>query len=334
MLIEILSKTSGLPETKLLSLSLTASRRYKVYTIPKRTGGDRLIEHPSRELKAIQRWIAQALFARFPVHEAATAYRKGMGIRENAERHRQTKFTNRYDFSDFFPSFSQERVLQYVSEQSKNLGIDLTQRDLDFVGNIVCRHNKLTIGAPSSPIITNAMMFEFDRRMHEACQSRGLVFTRYADDIFVSSFEPKRLAELEALIVKSKCNIPYLRLRLNRQKTAYLSKKYSRKVTGVVITPQHTLSIGRERKREIKALVHQWIRGEIEREKLTYLKGLFAFAIDIEPQFEARLVEKYGKARIQLLRSAEFDFSGRAHLTRIIRNYSGAPSVESVFSFL
>jgi len=308
MLIELLSKTSNIEESKLLSLSLTASRRYKVYTIPKRTGGERLIEHPSRELKAIQRWIMQALFARFPVHEAATAYRKGTGIRENAERHRQSKFTNRYDFSSFFPSFSQAHVVKYLSEVSKNLGIELTQRDLDFVGNIVCRHGRLTIGAPSSPAITNAMMFEFDRRMHEACQSRGLVFTRYADDIFVSSSEPRKLEGLEALIVKSKRNIPYLKLRLNHQKTAYLSKKYSRKVTGVVITPQHSLSIGRERKREIKALIHQWIMGQIEREKFSYLKGLFAFAIDVEPQFEERLVEKYGKAQIQLLRSADFDF--------------------------
>lgn len=308
MLFDLLSKTSSIPESKLLSLSLTASRRYKVYTIPKRTGGDRLIEHPSRELKAIQRWIVQALFARFPVHEAATAYRKGTGIKANAERHRQTKFTNRYDFSNFFPSFSQGRVVHYVSEQSKSLGIELTQRDLDFVGNVVCRNGRLTIGAPSSPAITNAMMFEFDRRMHEACQSRGLVFTRYADDIFVSSFEPGKLEGLEALIMKSKRDIPYLRLRLNHQKTAYLSKKYSRKVTGVVITPQHTLSIGRERKREVKALIHQWIKGDIEIEKFFYLKGLFAFAIDVEPQFEARLMEKYGKAQIQLLRSADFDF--------------------------
>lgn len=308
MLIELLSKTSTIPETKLLSLSLTASRRYKVYTIPKRTGGERLIEHPSRELKAIQRWIAQALFARFPVHEAATAYRKGTGIRENAERHRQTKFTNRYDFSSFFPSFSQDRVLHYVSEQSKNLGIDLTQRDLDFVGNIVCRHGRLTIGAPSSPTITNAMMFDFDRRMYEACQNRGLIFTRYADDIFVSSFEPGKLNGLESLIVQSKRGIPHLRLKLNHQKTAYLSKKYSRKVTGVVITPQHTLSIGRDRKREVKALIHQWIKGDIESERFYYLKGLFAFAIDIEPEFEARLAEKYGSNTIKLLRSVDHDF--------------------------
>lgn len=308
MLIELLSKTTSIPETKLLSLSLTASRRYKVYTIPKRTGGNRLIEHPSQELKAIQRWIVQALFARFPVHEAATAYRKGGGIRVNAERHRQTKFTNRYDFSSFFPSFSQGRVLQFVSEQSKSLGIELSPRDLNFVGDIVCRNGRLTIGAPSSPAITNSMMFEFDRRLHEMCQSRGLVLTRYADDIFISSYEPGKLEGLEKLIVQSKRGIPYLNLRLNHQKTANLSKKYRRTITGVIITPQHSLSIGRERKKEIKSLVHRWIKGDIDDSTFYYLKGLFSFAIDIEPEFEKRLIEKYGKVRIELLRSADPDF--------------------------
>lgn len=308
MLIELLCKTSGVPESKLLSLSATASRRYKVYTIPKRTGGERLIEHPSRELKAIQRWIVRALFVRFPVHEAATAYRKGTGIRENAERHRQTKFTNRYDFSNFFPSFSQDRILHYLSQQSKSLEEGLTPRDLEFVVNVVCRNGRLTIGAPSSPAITNAMMFEFDRRMHQVCDDRGLVYTRYADDIFISSFEQGKLEGLEKIILESKSNIPYLRLNLNNQKTAYLSKKYSRKVTGIVVTPQHTLSIGRDRKKEIKALIHQWSKGEIDEERFYYLKGLFAFAKDIEPEIEVRLMNKYGRPLIDLLKTVDFDF--------------------------
>jgi hypothetical protein len=308
MLIELLSRTAKIPEAKLVSLSESASRRYKVYTIPKRTGGERVIEHPSRELKAIQRWIVRALISRFPLHESATAYRKGTGIRENAERHRRTKFTNRYDFASFFPSFSQTRVVEYIGQQAKAVGIDLSERDLEFIGNIVCRNGRLTIGAPSSPAITNAMMFEFDRRMHEECHATGVIYTRYADDIFVSSFEPGQLDGIEKVIVKSKRGIPHLRLRLNHKKTAYLSKKYRRVITGVVITPQHTLSIGRERKREVKALIHQWIKGDMDPTSFYYMRGLFSFAIDIEPEFEKRLSEKYGTARIGQLRSADHDF--------------------------
>lgn len=308
MLIELLSRTSNIPRSKLISLSESASRRYKVYTIPKRTGGERTIEHPSRELKAIQRWIVQVLFSRFPVHEAATAYRKGTGIRVNAERHRLTLYTNRFDFSNFFPSFSKSRVLHFVSGHAERLGIDLSAEDLEFVGNIVCRNGKLTIGAPSSPAITNSMMFEFDKQLDKECRRRNLIFTRYADDIFVSAFTPNQLDKIGPVITECKRNIPYLRLRLNHQKTAYLSKKYRRTITGVVITPQHSLSIGRHRKREIKSLIHDWIKDDIDATKLLYLKGLFAFAIDIEPDFETRLERKYGPERIRALKSSEDRF--------------------------
>lgn len=303
MLVELLSRMSGISEAKLIGFSETASKRYKVYTIPKRTGGARLIEHPSRELKAIQRWLIRAFFARLPVHEVATAYKKGSGIRDNAEHHRYTRYTNRYDFKDFFPSFEASLVMLFVREQAKALGIDLTERDLNFIVNIVCRHGRLTIGAPSSPAITNAMMYNFDDLMHKECLRRGLVFTRYADDIFVSSDRPDRLQDVAKLIAKCKRGIPHLKLRLNRSKTAYLSKKYKRAVAGVIITPQYNLSIGRDRKREIKSLIHKWIIGELDVERVSYLRGLFAFAIDIEPDFEQRLVNKYGAEEISRLRN-------------------------------
>lgn len=309
MIIELLAKTSKVDEKKLLSLAANASARYKVYHVPKRNGGTRQIAHPSRELKAIQRWLVRVFFARLPVHEAATAYRKGAGIRANAERHRQTKFTNRYDFKNFFPSFTQEQVVVFVAEQAKNLGMDLSDADLEFIGNIVCRHGRLTIGAPSSPAVTNAMMYEFDRRLHDACVKRGLVVTRYADDVFVSAFEPCQLDRVGSLIAKCKRGIPHLELRLNHQKTTYLSKKFHRSIAGVIVTPQHTLSIGRERKREIKSLIHRWAKGELDPPKIAYLQGLFAFAIDIEPDFEKRLKEKYGADTISNLRIAKCEDS-------------------------
>jgi hypothetical protein len=298
MLINQIARTTQLEEEKLLYWSVSASRRYKVYTIPKRGQGVRTIEHPSKEIKALQRWITKVVIDRFPVHHAATAYRKGSGIRENAERHRTSKFTNRYDFANFFPSFTQERVEGFVQVEAVKLGMSLDQDDLKFIGRIVCRNGRLTIGAPSSPAITNAMMFDFDKQVFELCQSKGLVYTRYADDLFISSDAPGKLEKLEKHILEAKRDVPHLALRLNRKKTAYLSKKFVRRITGVIITSDHKLSIGRERKREIKALVHRWINGKLDAGELYYMRGLLAFARDIEPEFEKNLRAKYGDAAI------------------------------------
>lgn len=310
MLIQQIARTTEFDEKELRQLAASADRRYKVYDIPKRGVGTRRIEHPSRELKAIQRWITKVVIDRFPTHHSATAYRKGSGIRENAERHRTSKYTNRYDFSNFFPSFKQVRVEKFVQVEAKKVGMLLDADDLRFIGDIVCRNGHLTIGAPSSPAITNNMMFDFDHSLFVYCQSRGLVYTRYADDLFISSSEPGKLANLETQIVRAKRDVPHLSLRLNRKKTAYLSKKYVRRITGVIITPDHKLSIGRHRKREIKALVHRWINKKMEIDEIHHMRGLLAFARDIEPEFEKSLCLKYGDGRIsEILRNPDLKSS-------------------------
>lgn len=304
MLVDQIARSTQLERSELLRLAQNASQHYKVYTIPKRNGEPRPIAHPSRELKAVQRWIVKVVIQRLPIHDAATAYRKGGGIRVNAERHRTSLYTNRYDFASFFPSFKRPQIQSFIQSEAKKVGMILSDDDVDFIGAIVCRHNRLTIGAPSSPAITNAMMFPFDKKMFEYCLERNLIYTRYADDIFISASQPGKLVNLEARIAEAKRGIGHLAIRLNRQKTAHLSKKYHRSIAGVVITPDHRLSIGRARKREIKALIHRWINGKLDLVEVNYMRGLVAFARDIEPAFETSMREKYGSSVVsEILRN-------------------------------
>lgn len=133
---------------------------------------------------------------RLPIHDAATAYKKGSGIRENAERHRTTRFTNRYDFKNFFPSFKIAEVEAFLRSEAVKVGIVLEAGDIEFLGRILRRFGRLTIGAPSSPAITNAMMFSFDQRMFEHCTARGLIYTRLV--AFARDIEPSFEKSLQA----------------------------------------------------------------------------------------------------------------------------------------
>jgi hypothetical protein len=58
----------------------TAPARYKEYSIPKRNGGTRIIAQPSREVKALQRYIMRTKLIEFPIHDAATGYIRGRNI--------------------------------------------------------------------------------------------------------------------------------------------------------------------------------------------------------------------------------------------------------------
>lgn len=294
MLLETLKLQSGMTATQLARLERTASARYKVYYIPKRNGELRKIEHPSRELKALQRWISAFLLQQLPQHPNATAYSKGSSIKSNAARHLGTKFTLRLDFKDFFPSFKEAGIKKFLANASEQIGLKLTDGDIRFASKIFCRHGALTIGAPTSPSLTNRMMYEFDRSVTAFAESAGLVYTRYADDIFISSYHANDLNEILPAIRKFVGQYPYSKLVLNHKKTTYLSKKYNRSITGIVITPTNKLSVGRHSKRRIKGLIWRMEQVGLSVEDQNYLSGYLAFLRDVEPTFVEALVRKYG----------------------------------------
>jgi hypothetical protein len=295
MLLENLSKRAKVSEEIFLRIAGAASRSYKAYPVPKHDGTDRIIYQPSRALKSIQRMLVRSVVLKAPVHEAATAYKKGASIRENAELHRETSFTTRIDFSNFFPSFKRAEVRRFIEITNETFALGLDQKDVKFVLDICLRYDETAIGAPSSPSITNAIMFPFDVLMYEYCRERGLIYTRYADDMFISSNEKDRILGIENTIEEFLKEDGLPKLKINAAKTVHLSKKGHRSVTGLVITPDHKISLGRGRKRYIKSLVYQYFNGTISPENRGKLEGLLAFASDVEPSFLDRLNAKFGK---------------------------------------
>ena len=174
------------------------------------------------------------------------------------------------------------------------------------MASIATRNGKLTIGAPLSPALTNAMMYEFDDRLFVAASGKELVYTRYADDIFISSKRPNSLEEMLDFVLAESIQYRYAKLKINKKKTAYLSRRYRRSITGLTITPEGKLSIGRKRKREIKSLVHKYILGSLPQSEVDRARGLVAFSNDADPEFFWSLCEKYGHANLEkLLRRLE-----------------------------
>src|SRR5882724_8852090 len=103
-LLDELTVSIGLAVPDLLRIIVTAPKRYKVYTIPKRNGGVRIIAQPSRELKVLQRFLLDRYLRKYPIHPAAMAYERGRNIFENAAQHIDNSVFLKLDFEAFFPS--------------------------------------------------------------------------------------------------------------------------------------------------------------------------------------------------------------------------------------
>lgn len=295
LLFERLQNQIGMSASHIERLAMTASQRYKVYSIPKMSGGgDRIIEQPSKTIKSLQRWIVNAYIARLPLHSAAAAYAKGTSIRKNASRHAGTNFTLRIDFANFFPSFRIGHIERFLIEESNSA--QLSHRDRSLIAAIVCRNGALTIGAPSSPALTNAMMFEFDRQLADWCKKNEIVYSRYADDLFLSCNTPGRLEAAHRYVHTIASTYPYACLTINAGKTKFLSRKYRRSVTGIILTSSGELSIGRDKKIEVKSQLYKYGKDQLEPEQILSLRGRLAFIRDADPDFYRRLENKYGLA--------------------------------------
>lgn len=251
---------------------------YKEKLIPKKTGGQRKIEIPINALKEIQRAINNTILNSVKIADEANAYIKKRSIVTNALPHVNSKTLIKIDIRDFFPSinfkhvYKQFRFFGYGKNVAKYLSLLCVDGDL-----------KLPQGAPTSPTISNIICIHLDSRIGGFCKKLNLAYTRYADDITISS--KRRLNKQEIYSCK---NFIYKVLRNldfepndDKFKCFYNGKKLE--VTGIVVN--NKLSVPKKKIREIENAIRYIDKYGLEDhvrhinvEKNNYVGHLFGLA--------------------------------------------------------
>lgn len=246
-LLEAISIETGVSISDLERIVRTAPARYKQYLIPKRNGGSRLIAQPSRELKILQRYILENWLVTLPVHPSAMAYVKQKNIYHNADAHRSNPVILKLDFEEFFPSIRVSDWRKFIKlHPSPWTGEGDTARIVRilFWGQRSITPKCLSIGAPTSPTISNLMMFKLDSVLAAQAKERHLSYTRYADDITISGKSVEAVVEFEAFIRRELKQLPTPTLKINEAKRGVFTSGRKRLVTGLIITPTANVPIG------------------------------------------------------------------------------------------
>jgi hypothetical protein len=309
-LIPTLIAATGLSRRDILTVISNAPRRYATFPIPKRSGGERIISQPARELKALQRALVEAYLSELPVHQAATAYRKGFSIRDNVLPHSANNPILKFDFRNFFPSISPGDWDRYCTD--RGLFHDALERhqatQILFHAPKGTSRMGLAIGAPSSPHLSNLLMFEFDALISNLVAKDYVTYTRYADDLTFSAKRTGYLVNVEKALRRAIAEVRWPRnLWINEEKTVLATKRYHRQVTGLVLSNDGSISIGHDRKRKLRAAVHWAAQGKLSTQELAKLSGMLAFVHAVEPAFLDRLVAKYGIAVIDNIKKAPME---------------------------
>ena len=143
---------------------------YKSFDIPKKSGDNRHINSPTKDLKDIQEKLANALttYERKIWEEKqitpniSHAFEKDKSFITNAKVHRNKKFVFNIDLENFFDSFHFGRIVGYFN---KNHNFLLPKEVATVIAQLACYKGKLPQGGPCSPIITNLICNIFDIRL-------------------------------------------------------------------------------------------------------------------------------------------------------------------------
>ncbi|HHF2888912.1 reverse transcriptase family protein [Vibrio sp. Isolate22] len=199
IIIDLLKEYAYYKEDKgVLPLSSSHVREFKI--------GKKFAYSTSSAINSVHSQVSKLIFnqyiSKIPVNQSATAYLSGKSYYDFIEPHRNNYFFLRLDLKNFFHSISKDIIernfLEYFSndpisdkcEQTHAQAIyNLIMYKLDsksdnstFKGCEI-----LPMGFPLSPSISNLVFRKIDLLIEKFCDEKGIVYTRYADDMLFSS---------------------------------------------------------------------------------------------------------------------------------------------------
>lgn len=309
---EYISTDLDIPEDLINEALENAHLLIKHIKIKKKDGKFRTVLQPSRKLKTVQYWLIFNVFQDLSVHDSAMAYRKGISVKANAERHKNNHYFLKIDLENYFPSISSQDLLPLVKSWYERESKEW-EYDLIFEGLLkrACfdKNGRLPIGFPSSPIISNIVMYSFDSKISSIFENNediygNVVYTRYADDMVFSTNKIGACNEILKLMEKVIDETESPNIRINRKKTFFGSSKGgSAFITGLRVCHDGHLTIHRKYKDRIRLLLSLFKKDELKEDDYSSLKGHLAFIKNADPAFYTKLQKKYFETISQLLKS-------------------------------
>ncbi|WP_304270985.1 retron St85 family RNA-directed DNA polymerase [Brevundimonas naejangsanensis] len=295
-----LARATGMDPLDIYDIASSAPRRYKTFSVLKKDGVSRReISQPAREVKVLQRAFSDLFLSTLPVHHCATAYRArpGLSLRDNVLPHAANGPILKMDFRNFFPSIKGADWVSFCREREMFASEDdlYLSELLLFRRTAKGRPLSLAIGAPSSPLLSNILLYDLDERLFREVGDRYVTYTRYADDMTFSAPRTGFLQGVQSIVARAVRETKRPNLDLNPDKTRFVTTKFNRNVTGLTISLDGRVTAGQYRKRQIRAGIYRFTRKELDAASAVRLAGLIAFVNSVEPGFIDKLRVKHGE---------------------------------------
>lgn len=166
-----------------LAYALGDARRVREFDVAKRGGGKRRITAPTGPILQLQRELYELASADYSPKPMAHGFIKGKSIVSNASLHLGKKWVLNFDLQDFFGTISFQRVLGRLKSNPYNYAADVAR----LVAHLACHRGTLMQGGALSPLLSNMVCDRLDSELSRYCKQFNATYSRYADDITISS---------------------------------------------------------------------------------------------------------------------------------------------------
>ncbi|MCI9078510.1 MAG: RNA-directed DNA polymerase [Lachnospiraceae bacterium] len=241
---------------------------YYRFDVPKKNGGTRHIAAPKTHLKSAQRQILDQILQKAEVCEVSHGFIKSKSVITSARTHKAGPgILINIDLENFFPTITFERVRGlfqsfgysgYISSLLAMICTYCERMPLEIKGEtkyIKTSGRILPQGSPASPMITNIICRQMDKRINGLCRKSGITYTRYADDMsFSYNGEPDNLS-IGSFLKSINKIIEEEGFHINKEKTHVLRKNNRQYITGIVINNDE-IGVPKKWVKILKASIH------------------------------------------------------------------------------
>lgn len=249
----------GVSASELKKIWWYRAAMYREFSIAKGAGKVRVITAPDNRLKMLQRKLAFLLDQLYRVRNPVHGFVPKRSVKSNAAAHIGRRYIVNLDLKDFFPSITEPRV----SGVLRALGVE--RRVSAIVARLCCYNGHLPQGAPTSPVLSNMVCYRLDTNLLRIAKAARAIYTRYADDITFSTFQPPAALFEGAIPPAGHFGPQTLAANLvevvtsngfsfNRDKAHYADRHARRVVTGLKIN--ELINVDRRYVRNLRAALH------------------------------------------------------------------------------
>lgn len=260
--------------------------------------------NPSKVLRKYLKFLNSFIFDFAKINtNVVFSYREGKNAFDAVEKHSQNSHFVQTDIKGFFNSIHTDDLAKIIDENLSDSPINDIYKYKEHLLTILMIDNHLPVGFSTSPNISNTFLYGFDNIFEGYCIDKGITYTRYADDLIMSSKKADNLIETQNIISDTLGGLFGDRIQLNSHKTKFTKEGRKIKLLGMVILPSGKVTVDQSLKSEIETLLHFYVSDKSKFEdylekiydsKISRISGKLNYINTVDKDYLNKLRRKYG----------------------------------------